>query len=302
MSSRMAVNLSLLILLGGFDPAMGSEASVDLSIQIDDNSTLFSPVFIYVKGELSGILPGIVSVPSVENVPIEIGIEGIKTTPWYSFTFGPDALKNNKVEASITNISKQLDIISLQPDTKKMIKITQENGIYVIKLPTDALSSLGKDSKQGRNGTIGTPYEIILPVEKGKDYGDSKHITYDKQDHKIISLDSVDKWSGAVMAGYREGLARLASPDKQQWTITSVPPGAEISTEAGVVGNTASTIEVVKSISSFAILNMKGYRECVILMDDHQQGSERECRRITLLDGSLSFVCKLKKGGIEKTP
>ena len=302
MSSRMAVNLSLLILLGGFDPAIGSEANVDWSIQIDDNSTLFSPVFIYVKGELSGILPGIVSVSSVENVPIEIGIEGIKTTPLYSFTFGPDALKNNKVEASITNISKKPDIISLQPDTKKTLKIDQENGIYVIKLPTDALSSLGKGYQHERNGTIGTPYEIILPVEKQDDYGDSKHITYDKQDHKIISLDSTDKWSGAEMTGYREGLARQASPDKQQWTITSVPPGAEISTEAGVVGNTASTIEVIKSISSFAILNMKGYRECVILMDDRQQGSERECRRSMSSDGSLSFVCKLKKGGIEKTP
>ena len=71
-----------------------------------------------------------------------------------------------------------------------MIKIDQENGIYVIKLPTNALSRLGKDSQKGQDGTIWTPYDIILPVEKEKDYGDSKHITYDKQDHKIVSLGS----------------------------------------------------------------------------------------------------------------
>ena len=66
-------------------------------------------------------------------------------------------------------------------------------------------------------------------------------------------------------------------------------------TQPQSVAKTDSTVEVISSISSYAILKMDGYQQCVIQMDGYQQCTQNDCNRTEDDNGVVVFTCRLRK-------
>lgn len=269
-------------------------SQVNLAVSFDSSPSDTLPMFVFIKGALSGIVPGVIAVSSQEEVPVEIGVVQLNRSPLYTFKFGQEALKNRKVEVVTTNIGSASDLkakfLTLHKDIVKTVELVSiKDNLYSIKLPTTAYLEIAKFKND--NKEFGA-----LPVKKAEDYGYSPHLVYDKVDEKTIYMGNVDSWSGANMIALTTGGIGYKS-EKQKWTINSNPPGADIYTDAYLapVGKTKSTVDIVKSISSYVILKMDGYTQCIIQMDEYRQCTPRDCTKNEGGDGSVSLTCNLKK-------
>jgi hypothetical protein len=272
-----------------------SVGQVDLSIGVESDPSEALPMFVFIKGRLSGMVPGIIMMPSQVSVPVEIGIAQLNRSPLYSFNFGPEVLKAKKVDIVTTNIDPISDsknnFLTLHKDLVETVKLTKiHDNVYGLTLPSTAYLAIEKF--KGESKEFG-----VFPVKKAEDYGLSSHLIYDKSDQKIVSLGTSDSWSGTNVIAFVPGGIGYVS-EKQKWTIVSKPEGADIYTDAHPgysAGKTNSTVEVTKSISSYALLKMKGYQQCVIQMDGYQQCTERDCIKDEDTDGSVTFTCNLTK-------
>ena len=266
---------------------------VNLLIGFESKPSDNLPMFVFVKGKLSGIAPGIITLPSQETVPVEIGVAQLNQSPLYSFTFDSSVLKAKKLNVVITNIGSTFDFkaVILNKDAIKTLPLVRiRNNVYAITLPS--ASYLKIENFQNDHKIV-----EALPVKKAEDYGFSSHLIYDKSEQGVVPLGSSSSWSGTNMIVFsRGGIGYF--PERQKWTIQSKPEGADIYTDSHPgrpVGKTNSTVEVTEFISSYAILKMDGYQQCVIHMDDYQQCTEKDCSRSEGVDGSVTFTCTLKK-------
>jgi hypothetical protein len=251
-------------------------------------------MFVFIKGILSGIAPGVIALPSQQEVPVEIGVAQLNNSPLYTFKFGQEALKNRKVEVVTTNIGPvsafKTKVLTLYKDIVKTVELVRvKDNLYSIKLPSTPY--LEVTEFENDNKEFGA-----LPVKKADDYGYSSHLIYDKVDDKTVSMGSFDRWSGANMIAFTTGGIGYKS-EKQKWTINSNPPGADIYTDAyiGPVGKTTSTVDIVRSTSSWVILRIEGYTQCIIQMDEYRQCTPKDCTKNEGTDGSVSLTCNLTK-------
>jgi hypothetical protein len=58
-----------------------SDSQVYLSIEIEGNPLDTLPMFVFVRGKLSGIVPGIISLPSEGSATVEIGVAQLNQSP-----------------------------------------------------------------------------------------------------------------------------------------------------------------------------------------------------------------------------
>jgi hypothetical protein len=208
---------------------------VKLAMSFDSSPPNTPPMFVFIKGILSGIAPGVIALPSQQEVPVEIGVAQLNNSPLYTFKFGQEALKNRKVEVVTTNIGPvsafKTKVLTLHKDIVKTVELVRvKDNLYAIKLPSTPyleITEFENDNKE-----FGA-----LPVKKANDYGYSSHLIYDKVDDKTVSMGNFDRWSGANMIAFTTGGIGYKS-EKQKWTINSNPPGADIYTDAyiGPVG------------------------------------------------------------------
>jgi hypothetical protein len=109
-----------------------------LAISLQDGNANVPPNFIFVRGQLSGLVPGAVFLSADETVPVEIGVAQFKFSPLYSFEFGPDAIKNGTVTAVLTkyDLNKEKGLVFLGPNTTKKLTLEKIGSTaYYIKLP-----------------------------------------------------------------------------------------------------------------------------------------------------------------------
>jgi hypothetical protein len=281
-----------------------SVSQVDISIKVESNPFDSLSMFVFVKGKLSGIAPGIIALPSQESVPVEIGIAQLDESPLYSFNFGPEALKANKLDVVIANIDPislaEKNFLILHKDAVKSLDLTKINdGVYELKLPGAAPLTVARSA--GKNNIF-----VGVSVKKADDYGLSSHLVYNEGERKAVSMGNSDNWSGTNTVAFSTGAIGNGLsyvPERQKWTIQSAPEGADIYTDTHPgrsVGKTNSTVDVTESISSYALLKMDGYQQCVIQMNGYQQCTEKDCRKDESTDGSVTYVCNLKKVQINR--
>jgi hypothetical protein len=277
-----------------------SDSQVYLSIEIEGNPLDTLPMFVFVRGKLSGIVPGIIALPSEGSATVEIGVAQLNQSPLYSFNFSPEVLNTHKLDIITANIDQisvaEKNFLILHKDFVKSIELTRiVDKVYGLKLPGIAPLLVTKYKEK-------SDVFADVSVKKADDYGLSSHLIYNESEQKAVSMGSADNWSGTNTIAFATGGIGYIS-ERQKWTIQSQPPGAEIYTETNPgrsEGKTNSTIEVTKSISSYAILKMNGYEQCVIHMNEYQQCTEKDCSKDESADGSVTFTCTLKKVRINR--
>jgi hypothetical protein len=131
-------------------------------------------MFVFIKGILSGIAPGVIALPSQQEVPVEIGVAQLNNSPLYTFKFGQEALKNRKVEVVTTNIGPvsafKTKVLTLYKDIVKTVELVRvKDNLYSIKLPSTPY--LEVTEFENDNKEFGA-----LPVKKADDYGYSSHL------------------------------------------------------------------------------------------------------------------------------
>ena len=272
-----------------------SSSQVYLSIGVGDKISEAVPMFVFIKGRLSGLIPGIITLPTQDSAPVEIGIAQLSRSPLYSFDFAPEVLKTKKLNVVTTDIdpvsSFKANFFILHRDTVKTVELrTIHDNLYELRLPSTPYVAIEKI--EGKNDKF-----EALPVKKAEDYGSSLHVIYDKNDGRSVSMGDSNRWSGTNTIAFANG--GIGYIDQiQKWMIQSKPEGADIYTDTHPghsVGKTNSTVEVTKSISSYALLKMDGYQQCVIQMDGYQQCTEKDCDKEEGNDGTVTFTCNLKK-------
>src|SRR5689334_11474606 len=100
----MRVELSLCVLVLwlfqlGQASAQTSSHDVQLTIGFDEPVPERPKPFVFVRGELAGVIPGSVVIPNgPDSVTVEIGIAQLSPTPIYSFAVGPKNLAEGTIE------------------------------------------------------------------------------------------------------------------------------------------------------------------------------------------------------------
>lgn len=277
---------------------------VGLTIHMESGTAKEPPAFVFVKGQLAGVAPGIVFLPANELVPIEIGLAQFKFSPLYSFEFGPDIVKSGAVTLISTNytLDKGIGSVILSPNTTKKITIDALNSnSYSITLP-ERPRDHGKEIQDfwSVDDKSLRPKETGIPVKTSETYTSSAlHLSYKKSVgdvDKTVLLDNPSDWSGARFVEYPGGLFDPYSHGilnpysiSDKWTIISSPEGATIFTADGQQGKTNSTVNITKSLSAFVVLELDGYQQC----------SEAECDKTEPAAGSIMLRCNLKKAPVK---
>jgi hypothetical protein len=282
----------------------GSESSVpqtrkntvQLMISLQNQNASGPPAFVFVKGQLSGVVPGVVFLSADESVPIEIGLAQFKFSPLYSFEFGPDVIKRGTITVVATNynLDRNKCIVIVKPNTIKTLTLNKLTGnYYSVRLPIFDGDSSGsfkefwaKVQDKGINSINHAGANI--PVDFSDDYTRSAlHLSYNAhiESNKTVLLKNPADWSGARYVGFSGGLFDPFYADTEKWTIVSTPEGATIFTAEGDRGKTNSTVSITKSLSSYVVLQLDGYQQC----------AQTECVRSEPSPGEITLKCDLKK-------
>jgi hypothetical protein len=266
--------------------------TVQLMISPQNADAASPPAFVFVKGQLSGVVPGVVFLSADESAPIEIGLAQFKFSPLYSFEFGPDAIKRSAINLITTNYKLDEDkkIVFLDPNTTKTLTLNKiSDNSYSIVLPAPENSIPDAFKEFWTKGDNHFKYiDANIPVKSSDDYTKgSLHLSYNAsvEANKTVLLQNPADWSGAHYASFSGVLFDPFRTDSEKWTITSKPEGATIFTADGDRGKTNSTISIAKSLSSYIILQMTGYLQCV----------QSDCNRSEPSPGSILLQCDLKK-------
>jgi hypothetical protein len=290
----LSVMIIALSLCNGGEQSLSqtTKNTVQLMIGPQNERAASPPAFVFVKGRLSGVVPGVVFLSADESAPIEIGLAQFKFSPLYSFEFGPDAIKRGTITLITTNYKLDEDkkIVFLNPNTTKTLTLNKiSDNSYSIILPASEnnISNTFKEFwTKGDNHFKNADADI--PVKSSDNYtNNSLHLSYNAnvEANKTVLLQNPADWSGAHYASFPGVLFDPFRTDSQKWTITSNPEGATIFTADGDRGKTNSTISITKSLSSYIILQMTGYLQCV----------QTDCNRSELSPGSILLKCDLKK-------
>jgi hypothetical protein len=272
-------------------PGLAQSSSLQINLSIDfESKTVDGPSrFVFIKGALAGVAPGIVTLPSNDSVPVEIGIEQLKFGPLYSFEFGPNELKEQQIDLISTSVSagaathdEKSKLFVLNPNTKLSITLTKKtNNSYSVILPDVSYREIDKYINLKKSDADNYGDFVELPLKTADNYSTKfPHLSYDKAEQKTVFLEGSAKWSGAYV-----GFFDPFHPETEKWTIVSNPNGATIFTSSGQKGITTSIVDMPKSVSSFVVLQMTGYRQCV----------EQDCEKSETMSRSVTLKCDLKK-------
>lgn len=237
---------------------------------------------IYVKGELAGIVPGTVEIPSdAEGAAVEIGVSAL-VQPLYSLVLGPAEFSELSADLVIANVELELEIqpdktvedtLKFQPNLKRKINIDrQPDEHYELTLPIEPylkITGLLQRHKRDEIGQLATFDETA---------GGASHVVFNAATNTTTQLAQGVSWSGAQVA-----FGKAIFPE-QNWIINSDPPGADVFTDTDWAGRTR--VEKRFDISShfFVLLKMEGYVDC----------PDRKCKRNQIGD-NVELNCKLKR-------
>jgi hypothetical protein len=271
--------------------AQGENIPVRLTIGIEGGSSNGAQPFVFAEGKLAGIIPGTVSLPINETVPIEIGIAQFKFSPLYSFKFGLEAVKTGSVTLVTTNyiMDKATGSIILKPNTTKKLAIRKlRSNDYSVTLPQLPRGAQEIRELWNKVDESGNKIDAGITIKASPEYASNAlHLGYKESGEfdKTLPLKNPSDWSGGHLVEYSGGLFDPFHAILEKWTIVSSPEGALIYSADGKQGATNATVSVSKSLSSFIILRLDGYRQC----------SEAECDKTETVSGSVTLRCALKK-------
>jgi hypothetical protein len=275
--------------------AQASPHGLQLTIGFDEPIPERPTPFVFVQGELAGVVPGSIAIPNrPDKVTVEIGIAQLSPTPIYSFAVSPKTFAESTVEVTMSafefGVAKGEGVwsgLALEPNTRKSVKLEkmQPEG-YSISLPAQPFQGLAKyfASRTSELPKGRTWFGTVTKAQNASVATGVDHFSFDKTDNRPVLLanKSDQTWSGAQTTW--SGVLNGYDLPTEQWTIISKPTGAMIYTEAGAQGTTTTTISIAKTGSAFVVLKKDGYRQCIAKDCDRQASG-----------GSVTLTCQLKR-------
>lgn len=230
--------------------------------------------FVYVKGELSGAMPGTVTVPlEAKGVPVEIGLPLLRETPLFSFVLSPNELINlhtRVVLSSFTIGTAETDAVwsalKLAPNQFAISEIKKEaSNLYTIELPAGPYNAVSGFWDLNKIDSDSAEWVSNIPQSNNKSVSNEVyHITFNRNTNSSDILrgevgGSKVAWSGA----FRKSKVGKFVP-KRDWIIRSSPPGADVRTMHGQVPGTTEVVveDVPISEERFIVVRKDGHIDC----------------------------------------